>query len=62
MRCACPNCGAFMPQAEGKALCVCTDCGNTCDACLGGSSQPMSLDKIKALAQAGYFDEEESEQ
>lgn len=36
MRCGCPECGAFMVQAEGAvSRCVCPDCGHSCDACLG---------------------------
>lgn len=35
MRCGCPNCGAFMVQAEEGSVCVCPDCGYRCTACLG---------------------------
>ncbi len=50
MRCACPNCGDLMPQATDASKCVCPYCGHSCDACLGGTSQPLSLEKIKELA------------
>lgn len=58
MRCACPNCGDLMPQAHDALRCVCPICGQTCDACLGGSSAPLSLEKIKELADSGAFDED----
>ena len=51
MRCACPACGAFMPQAENAARCVCPDCGQVCTACLGGNSQPLSLAAILQQAE-----------
>ena len=39
MRCGCPECGAFMVQADGAPpRCVCPDCGYTCTACLGTNS------------------------
>lgn len=35
MRCGCPQCGAFMIQAEDGSVCNCPDCGYQCNACLG---------------------------
>ena len=35
MRCACPQCGAFMEHAETNASCVCPQCLARCSACLG---------------------------
>lgn len=48
MRCACPQCGAYMPQ--GSLRCVCPDCGHACSACMGETSRPLSLEEIAALA------------
>ncbi|MDI9521105.1 MAG: hypothetical protein QM308_08160 [Bacillota bacterium] len=58
MRCACPNCGDLMPQADDALKCVCPNCGHVCDACLGKSSAPMSLEMIRKLAEAGVFDKD----
>lgn len=54
MRCACPACGILMPQ--GQLRCVCPECGHTCEACMGGTSGVLSPEQIKALAEAGKFD------
>jgi hypothetical protein len=36
MRCACPLCGAFMPQADrGGPFCICPNCLYRCAACMG---------------------------
>lgn len=36
MRCGCPECGAFMIQAESEQVsCVCPECGYRCTDCLG---------------------------
>ncbi len=36
MRCTCPECGAFMPQAEkGAPRCLCPECGHSCSVCMG---------------------------
>ena len=50
MRCACPNCGAFMPQSDTALQCTCPDCGHACAACLGQTTQPLSIDAIRARA------------
>lgn len=55
MRCACVNCGGLMPQAEDALSCVCPFCGSRCDACLGGRDTPLSLEKIKELANGMDF-------
>lgn len=47
MRCACPHCGAFMPQAErGEPGCVCPSCGYSCAACMGTPGL-VSREKLK---------------
>jgi len=51
MRCACPHCESFMPKSERNMRCVCPQCGYTCAACLGLSTQPLSQQAIRALAQ-----------
>ena len=51
MRCGCPQCGAFMVQADGaKCLCICPDCGYRCNACLGTGT---ALTREEALARFG---------
>ena len=58
MRCACPNCGDLMPQADAASKCVCPNCGYACNACLGGNSAPISIEKIRELADSGAFEED----
>lgn len=51
MRCGCPQCGAFMIQADGDAsVCVCPDCGYRCNACLGTGT---ALTRAELLARLG---------
>ncbi len=53
MRCGCPNCGAFMVQAE-EAVCVCPDCGYRCDACLG-TGTALSREELLSLRDTQWF-------
>lgn len=51
MRCGCPECGAFMVQADGAAIrCVCPDCGYRCTACLGTDSLMSREDVLRMKA------------
>ena len=53
MRCACPMCGDFMPQAEyGAPGCICPGCLYRCAACMGTPGL-ISREKLReALALA----------
>ena len=52
MRCGCPQCVAFMVQAEvGASVCVCPDCGYRCNACLGTGT---ALSREEVLARLGH--------
>ncbi len=49
MRCGCPQCGAYMIQAESLALgCVCPACLYRCRACMGTDSV-VSREELKKL-------------
>ena len=58
MRCACPFCGDFMPQAQGEPRCICPHCGYECAACMG-TARPLSVEDIRKLADTGEFESEQ---
>lgn len=36
MRCSCILCGTYMVHSQrGESRCICPECGNTCDICMG---------------------------
>ena len=55
MRCACPFCGDFMPQAQNQARCVCPHCGYVCAACIYRDT-PLDLDTIRQMAEDKVFE------
>ena len=58
MRCSCKNCGTYMVQAESSHLgCVCPDCGNRCNDCLG-TDTVVSRDRLASLARDPRFSAE----
>lgn len=57
MRCGCPNCEAFMIQAEDGSVCVCPDCDYRCDACLG-TNTVVGRDSLIKLQSDPRFDPE----
>ncbi len=55
MRCSCRECGTYMIQAESDHLgCVCPDCGNRCQDCLG-TDTVVGRDRLKDLAADARF-------
>ena len=49
MRCGCPECGAYMIQAEGVHLgCVCPECLFRCRACMG-TNTVVSRENLRNL-------------
>ena len=39
MRCSCVKCGTYMVHDNLRARCVCPECANTCDICVGGRNR-----------------------
>jgi len=60
MRCTCPDCGTFMPQAErGAPRCICPGCGYSCTACMGTpgliSAEELSVKLYESSLFQRYF-------
>ena len=52
MRCSCQNCGTYMVQDE-KGLdsrCICPQCFNTCNACMGTAQKPEHREGLELIA------------
>lgn len=51
MRCGCSQCSAYMVQLENglKSGCICPECGNFCDYCMGTQSHPKTKEAIAAM-------------
>lgn len=46
MRCSCILCGAYMIHSQrGKSRCICPECENTCDICMGNSNMKI-IEKV----------------
>ena len=56
MRCGCPQCGAYMIQADDLELgCICPDCLYRCQACLGTKSV-ISREELQKRKKDPSFD------
>lgn len=61
MRCGCPQCGAYMIQAESLNLgCVCPECLYRCRACMGTNSV-VSREDLHRLVFMDRTQQEEEE-
>ena len=62
MRCGCPECGAYMIQAEGVHLgCVCPECLFRCSACMG-TNTVVSRENLKNLVFADHEAEQQAQE
>ena len=52
MRCSCQNCGTYMVQDEKglQSRCICPQCFNTCNACMGTQQQPVQREGLALIA------------
>lgn len=51
MRCTCQKCGEYMVQDEKGIFsrCICPNCLNTCDACLGTRQKPVGPEELREI-------------